>query len=76
MIEAINRVAVTGLRIKGFSMLGIGILIFLAGPIIALITKQYLALGLSLIGIIAMLGGWYYLRRANWFERGGTGFVV
>ena len=76
MLQTLQKTAALSFRIKGYITISIGIIMFFAGPIIALITKQYLLFFISLIGILTIFGGWYYLRRANWIESGGIGAVI
>jgi len=70
VLQHIQKAAAWSIRIQGYISISAGILLFLAGPIAALISKQYLFLILSVIGLFAMLGGWYNLRRANRVEAG------
>jgi len=48
------------LRLKAIGSLVLGVLLLLGGIVLAIVTKSFNALILSLIGLIALLGGWFY----------------
>jgi len=58
----------THFKINGIVRIVIGIIILLGGIVISIVKGEilFLVLGVA-IGVIAMLNGWYYLRRAEKF---------
>lgn len=58
------------LRLKAIGSLIMGILLFLGGIILAIISKSFNALILSLIGLVAFFGSWIYWKRSNSLVKG------
>ncbi len=58
------------LRFKAIGSLIMGILLILAGIVLAVFFKSWSALILPALGLVALLGGWLYWKRAKSLVKG------
>jgi len=65
IISTMNNIGIKALRIKGITMIILGVIIILASIILTLIYKKYFILILIPVGLIAILGGINYIHRAQ-----------